>query len=555
MKKLLILSTLSLWLFVNTGCYKDIDNTPEPVVIVERPDVKINTTLHGVVSDFDGNISDNYTIQVNDQSFAINQDIYYLDLNLANKRNQHISIEKEGKEIAFANISLIENEINKIDITAFPEWNTTTISESSNNISLDNALALSFVTANNNTEQIEYGLIDDRKLIHQLGLWGTDGNENEYFLNTVSAFYLNSDSTNFDTSNLSLDFNLSNNIATEDLAIFHLNESFHQWILVEEINEFNGSIQLPELGYYLLANISKSTFVEGKLSYEQLPLSFQNFKLSVLDGESLELRSSEDGRWSSFMPSESISQLSINDPCDMLVYQEELTIEENVSFDSQLTIEDSEDIIPINFTGLTCDGGITSTPGSKINFGPSEEVMIFSSKIVHFALLSCDEITISGYDVFENQTGISIPWDNGIEDNLEFLSSCEEFTNGYSYFRINREEELFPAFKLSTEGNKTILSSEENDIRLIIKGEGEGSYENNQVNFFIDKEDFGDHGYRMMCENSTVGCGFHDCYVSHFEDMGNGLTRISFAGTLWMQTIENPTAGNYKLEGQIVTKL
>ena len=82
-----------------------------------------------------------------------------------------------------------------------------------------------------------------------------------------------------------------------------------------------------------------------------------------------------------------------------------------------------------------------------------------------------------------------------------------------------------------------------------------GEYMDNEVNFFIEDEDFGDDGYKMNCENSTIGCGFDNINITHLRDMGDGLSRISFSGTLWMQTIDNPTAGNYPVEGQIITKL
>lgn len=549
MKKLLLLSIISLGIITTTGCYKDIDNSPEPTIIVERPDIKINTTLHGVVTDFNGNVSDNYTIEIDGQSYVNDQNYYFLDLENINKKNQHISIIRDGNEIAFANVSLIENDNNKVNFLTFPEWSTKTISVDNNIIELDEALDVQINS--NEVASITFGAIKNQQALNQLGKWGRDEENKDYFLNTRSSFFIDSETLSMDNSPMSLEYDLSTFINNENIALFHLNEVHYQWILVDKINSNTGTIELPSFGYYILANTNNSTFIEGEILYENLPMAFQKVDFTLIDNNSINLKTTANGRWSSFLPTDMIAELSISDPCQNIIYDQEIATSE-LDIQTILTSDDSENIIPLHFNNIDCDGSYTNTPGSIINFGSEQEVMVFPKEQVDIATLTCGELNIKGYDILSNQSGVSVTWNEEIEDNLEQLSTCEEYADGFSFLKINGEMKMLPVFSIAKEDGKTIFESQESNIRLIIKGEEVGNYATNQVNFFIDDANFGSNGYRMYCENSLEGCGIDDCYISHFEEMDNGLTRITFSGVLWMQTITNPTAGNYPIEGQIL---
>lgn len=550
MKKQLLLSLLLIGLFGITACYQDSDNTPESTSTTEVPDIIINTNIHGNFTSTDGQASDNYTIEINGDSYSINQAVYSIELENAKKKNQHISVSRDGNEIAYANVSLIENDNNKINILAFPEQQSTSLSPSTNSFNLNNSIKVQLSTPITNEININYNHIEDRKLLDQMGRWGTDEEGNDYFLNAHSAFYIESENLSLSKNPLEL---IIENSSSNQLSLFHLNEGFHQWILIDQVSE---SITLPNYGYYILANSLDAIFSEGQLSFEELPLAFQKLNLSLLNDASIDLISSSTGRWSSFLPLDIVSKLSISDPCDNLVYQEELIIDENsTSFNSTLISEDSENLTTIKFKELNCSGEASKKPGAFINFGASDELMIFLNEEVEIALLSCGEFTISGYDVENNFEGIKIPWDTNIEDQLDYLSVCQDYINGFSFLKINGEMEILPAFKIEKIDNKTIFSSEDENIQIIIRGEGVGSYPEDQVNFYMNDINFGANGYLMPCQNTLVGCGFDDCYISHFQEMSNGLTRITFSGNPWMQTIENPTAGYYTVEGQIITKL
>ena len=539
---------LVLLSMVICGCYKDQDLSEPPVTIVEVPDTKINTTVYGVVIDENGASIDNYDVLVNGSSQIVDQEIFKLNLVEANKKNQHISFIKDNREIAFANVSLIENDYNKIEVKSFPKWkNSTNIS--ANTILIENN-DLEVKVNKEQSEQITFGVIDDPATMQQMGRWARGVNVENYFLNPISAFYyLNTKSSH------SISINQTGvNPSANKIGLFHLDNNFKQWVLIKEFNSSTISFESDQNGYYMLANYSPSIFLEGKISYTQLPVAFQNIKIEHENFQAIKLLTSATGRWSTFTTEESELSLSINNPCDDLIG---MPIQINSTINEiQLTElnESTNNILPLNFRNIDCSGNRLSNPALEINFGQKTETYLFGEEKIHAVFATCGDIKIAAVDFENNMVGTSIEWNNEIQDELGVLSNCNDSEKGYSYLKINGEEEALPTFALSENNGSITLSAPDNSIRLKIAGVERGSYMENQVNIFIDDEDFGRDGYYIKCENSPVGCGIDDCYISHLEDMGDGLSRVTFSGVLWMQTINNPTAGNYPVEGQIIIK-
>ena len=133
------------------------------------------------------------------------------------------------------------------------------------------------------------------------------------------------------------------------------------------------------------------------------------------------------------------------------------------------------------------------------------------------------------------------------------LTECEELAEGYSYIQIEDDVKVYDAFFLEEAGERTILKSENEKVKFIFKGNAPGMYEEDEVNVLIDDEDF---GYYIKCENSPVGCGITEFNVTHYEtNGGNGSTvRVSFSGTLWMQTVSPPVADFLDIKGVIIIK-
>ena len=108
-------------------------------------------------------------------------------------------------------------------------------------------------------------------------------------------------------------------------------------------------------------------------------------------------------------------------------------------------------------------------------------------------------------------------------------------------------------FRLKKLMGRTSLIDPNNEMKIHFNGLSSGVYDEQSVHVFIDDEDFGPLGYSISCEQSAWGCGLDDFNVTHFESTG-GILRISFSGVMWMQTIEPPLAGNFPIEGVIVTR-
>ena len=161
---------------------------------------------------------------------------------------------------------------------------------------------------------------------------------------------------------------------------------------------------------------------------------------------------------------------------------------------------------------------------------------------------------MSAYDLVSDQFGPALDWSTMTDDDLTFLSACSDFEEGFSYLKINGEEKIFNSFEVVQEGEKTILKSQDDKVRLSFRGASAKIYRDEEVNVYINDIDFGSSGYFMDCQQSVTGCGVTDFHVTHFEEGAEGWLRVSFSGTLWMQTLINPVAGNYNLEGVIMTK-
>jgi len=114
---------------------------------------------------------------------------------------------------------------------------------------------------------------------------------------------------------------------------------------------------------------------------------------------------------------------------------------------------------------------------------------------------------------------------------------------------------IYSAIRTENLGDKTILESQNGEIKFLIDGNTPGVYTEDQLNIKINDNGFGDHGYAVSCENSTQGCGITNIYVSHYEEMPGGWIRITFSGEVWMQTITPAAAGNFPIGGTILSKV
>jgi len=304
----------------------------------------------------------------------------------------------------------------------------------------------------------------------------------------------------------------------------------------------------------MLANYVPSIFKEGKVSYEQIPLSYQKVNIETPIESSLSIVTSAQGRWSAHLPLEGQINLSLINQCDEpMNYSEDFSSSET-SILTELDDSVIDNLLPLNFRNVDCEGNNLSNPAMYMDFGQQSEVFLFAEDKIETVFAVCGDVKIASLNLENNMRGPEIPWNQSIEDELGILPSCIEGGLGYSYLKLNGEEEILPTFTYSINDGELFLNSQDNTIRIKIRGNQVGAYSEDQVNIFIENEAFGNDGYYINCENSSIGCGINDCYISHFEEMEDGLFRMTFSGVLWMQTINNPTAGNYEVEGQILIR-
>jgi len=263
----------------------------------------------------------------------------------------------------------------------------------------------------------------------------------------------------------------------------------------------------------------------------------------------------ENGKWIALLPESETIRMNLLNPCDESLQSETLDIDVNDLSGQNLIISDNNNYQKLNITVLDCNGDTVSTPNLNVSSGNEVNHYIFSENYSDKWIAVCDEFNIAAVDETSGESGPSLSWSTSIQDELDVLTHCGEYDQGYSVLKIREDEKIYPAFELRIEGERTVLQSPDGNVKFIFKGMEERMYDVNEVNVLIDDIDFGDKGYYIKCENSSYGCGIDNFNVTHYESEGSGMVRVTFSGTLWMQTLTPSVAGNFDVEGVIVIKL
>ena len=455
------------------GCYKDQDNSSEPITITEIPDTKINTTVYGIVVDEMGSRITDYSISVNGNSSSIMNDVFNIDLIQANKRHQHIAIIQDDQEIAFANVSLIENDYNKLQLTSFPRWEESSAVNSGNAFISNNIYEVNLLDEQQNN-LVTYGVIESETTLQQMGQWATGKNMEDYFLDPISAFYYNNTQ---EKKSIATSYNTSINTG-ENIGLFHLDNNFHQWILIEQFSTSQTIINADADGYYMLANYSPATFIEGKVTYAQLPISYQNIELSTASNQTLNLTTSANGRWSTYVPIETLTTVSMHTPCGDLFFSEEEVFNQNSEiYATEMDQINTNDFLPLSFRTVNCSGEQIAKAGLHLDYGGQRSFFLYGEENVETVISTCGDIMVGAFDIETNMQGVSIDWSSEIDDEIGVLTTCADTEMGYSYLKINDESQLLPTFALSENAGIITLSAPDNTIRIKIKGTGLGAYQ------------------------------------------------------------------------------
>ena len=262
------------------------------------------------------------------------------------------------------------------------------------------------------------------------------------------------------------------------------------------------------------------------------------------------------GNWISLVPKSENLNVQILNSCDEFISEYGLaTSEMDTEFDSYQLSGLENNFIELNTGIIDCDGEQDDQAIITIQNPSNSSTYIFQEENPNVWVSTCEEdVSLYASNNNTGESGPVIEWNTNINDDLTLLSNCDDFADGFSYIKIRNDKETFSSFSFEYVAGKTILSSEDDEIRFSFRGSEEGSYEESEVNIFIDDRMFGEDGYYISCENSVIGCGINECIVTHYAENEGDWMRVSFSGTLWMQTINPPVAGNYEIEGLIIAK-
>ena len=335
-------------------------------------------------------------------------------------------------------------------------------------------------------------------------------------------------------------------------GLFVFREEEEIWVLVADLNATD-EVDLLGEGYYTFANYSPGVFVEGRVLKDGKPVAYQPMQWD-LGSLSNRICATEQGRWIAVLPEKEEVGINLLNPCSESLQSESLQINSTDITDETLIIEDNEHYQLMDLMVLDCEGNIISAPNLNIGNGESETQYAFSQGNPDLWIAVCDDFTIEAIDESTGESGPQINWSTSIMDNPDVIAACEDLKDGYSFIKIRTEKEIFKPFTIEVEDNRTIIASQDGSVKFLFRGTEEGFYQENEVNVAINDPDFGDKGYFIQCENSSLGCGIDSFNVTHYNQ-DEGTFRVAFSGSLWMQTISPSVAGEFKIEGIIVIKL
>ena len=548
-----------------TACYDNMDNS---IVLDTQDDapILITTAITGSVVDASDSELTNYQLSVSSEVKNIEGRRFLVQLEEVNKKGQAIYV-KEGDQInSMLHTQLIENDINLVKLQIFDPMNSSLISSSgldvvniSPSISLQISQAMIKDTQGNIPTADVY--IDHRDLsnlnnISQLGVSAYSLKNELRSTNHLSAFHLElrgADGTAYNIQN-QIDIDISIEASDEQVSLFHFDTDDEKWKEVVELNNGGNTIQIAKTGLYTISQHSKAIYAEGDVNKEGTKVSYQ--LMSVIQHQ---IYTSAEGRWITILPSDQDISISTLTPCQYEISTFSLPATSIDVNNVDLEVSDGN-YYKLQTTVYDCNGELEETTAIYLrNKNGVGNIYTFSDKNIDAWVSVCNpEFDIATYDIDTDVKGISIPWSLDIVDDQSFLVSCEGFEDGYSYIKIQDDRlvlEPFDALKIVEDGiPKTTLESIDSNIRFKFEGQMADNYTQDEVNVYLNDPMFGDEGYFISCESSDEGCGFTTWNVTHYEAGNENWVRVSFAGEVWMQTIEPPQAGYFPVEGVILTK-
>lgn len=543
---------------VTIGCYKDADNTPPTQIIIETSEVFVNTSISGSVLDINGTVLKDYALRVNGEINSIPSDYFLLELEDLKKKGQTIHVFKDDAQIGIRTQLLVENDINHMEILQHDPYLQKTISESDTKIEFTKSLSAELsntrweggytgqvtvdyihIDASNGMTPVGYTSLSDLAAVDSKG-----GFYLSVKTDTEDAIIAQSDNPIvLKTSSLDESVN----------SLFVFDRENEIWVLVKEITS-GDEVEILGEGYYTFANYTPGVFVEGKVLKEDKPVAYQpmDWDLTNLSNTFI---ATEKGRWIALLPEDESVEVNLLNPCDESLQTETLDIEVEDIQDQNLIIQNNSNYQSLNVSIVDCNGDEVGSPNLNVSQNEESVHYVFSSEYQDRWIAVCDEFEIAAINEATGEMGPELSWSTDINGGLDVLTDCDELGEGYSFIKIREDEKVYKAFDVELEDGRTILKSQNGNVKFIFKGMEKGSYEVDEVNVLINDAEFGEKGYYIKCENSSNGCGINTFNVTHYESNASGMVRVAFSGNMWMQTLSPLVAGNWDVEGVIVIKL
>jgi len=246
----------------------------------------------------------------------------------------------------------------------------------------------------------------------------------------------------------------------------------------------------------------KGVKASGTIEKSGQPISFQYYQSSA---DKL-LKSTALGHWIDILPSDSDIEIGIVNPClenveTHSIITSDQDINEVINVGPAVLLQDIETTI------INCQGAEVDVSALVVTEAGRDFFYQFGNSEIMATVPVCNnEFTIAAYDINTGQQGLSFPWKNNIGDEVAFLNTCTDFADGYSYFKINDDPKIYSAFTFQLVDGNITLTSNTNDpeFKLLIGGNGKGSYDEMNVNIKIYDEGFGPNGYAVNCEESEL---------------------------------------------------
>lgn len=539
---------------MNQACYSDFDNSSEEV-ITEEPETKMETKVVGFVVG-DGN-AEGYSLEIDNKSYSLTSDYFEVDAKFILKYNQHIEIKKNGELQGFINAPLLENDVNRMDIKVFPDWESTEMfAGQQTTLDISDAISVHF-TGDEFLQDVtlNYGNIADRELLIQTGKYARDLRGNDLVIDPLLGFYIETKDAlamiEGKSYHLAADLSL---YSGENLGLFWYNTDKNVWELVKEITESTIALDTEKLGYFKIGDFGSAVFVEGDITISNKRVAYQEI---LLDGSLLtdyRRKTTAKGKWIGISPAQDHFTGNLVSDCFLNSQSFEIsTNEENIEVNYDLEEEEIEAFFPVKLRMVDCDGNFISNPSVRVVSETFKDILSFDEEQVDVLIPMCDHtFNISSFDTqVGSSQGIDVTWDDNIEDDLGVFSKCADWDRGFNYVSIDGGIKIRDKFNIFYYAEGTYIVSEDYSMYFSLPDDQVGLLPNDQIKLRIDNRDSGEGGYFFDCLESDQGCGIDRFYISHIKEGDQDVLRVSFSGTIWALRLDDNKAGNFPLEGQI----